>query len=45
VVHSPIHVSNTRVLHRFLAFALSNGVLVALWFVVGMAVFSGPLPA
>lgn len=40
VVHSLIHVTYNAVLHRFVAFALSNGVLVALWVVVGSAIFS-----
>ncbi|HMW17775.1 MAG TPA: MAPEG family protein [Accumulibacter sp.] len=34
LVHSIIHIAYNDVFHRFLAFALSNGVLIALWFVV-----------
>lgn len=41
IVHSLIHISYNKVLHRFMAFALSNVVLVVLWIVVGRAVFSG----
>ncbi|MBK7000600.1 MAG: MAPEG family protein [Rhodoferax sp.] len=40
VVHSLIHVTYNAVLHRFVAFAFSNGVLIALWVVVGSAIFS-----
>ena len=36
LVHSIIHIAYNDVFHRFLAFALSNGVLIALWFVVGI---------
>lgn len=37
VVHSVIHVTYNQVLHRFVAFVLSNCVLIALWVVVGVA--------
>jgi hypothetical protein len=40
IVHSLIHITYNTVLHRFLAFVLSNVVLVALWVAVGLAVFS-----
>lgn len=36
VVHSIIHISYNRISHRFAAFALSNGVLIALWVLVGL---------
>jgi hypothetical protein len=39
IVHSLIHITYNNVLHRFLAFALSNGVLIALWAVTGLALF------
>ena len=45
MLHSVVHVTYNRVWHRFLAFALSNAVLVALWIVVGIAVFAVPRPA
>lgn len=41
VVHSLIHISYNDVMHRFFAFAISNGVLAALWAVVGWQVFGG----
>jgi len=31
VVHSAIHLTYNHVIHRLIAFALSNGVLIALW--------------
>ncbi|MBN8489015.1 MAG: MAPEG family protein [Burkholderiales bacterium] len=40
IVHSLIHLSYNRVMHRFLVFGLSNGALVALWVVVGRAVLT-----
>jgi len=40
VVHSLIHITYNHVLHRFLAFASSNFVLLALWILVGRAVFT-----
>lgn len=39
VVHSLVHVTYNHVMHRFAAFAASNGVLVALWVLVGLATF------
>lgn len=41
VAHSLIHILYNNVLHRFLVFATSNFVLLALWVVVGRAVFGG----
>jgi hypothetical protein len=41
VVHSLIHMSYNAVLHRFIAFAASNFVLIALWVVTGRAVLGG----
>jgi hypothetical protein len=35
VVHSLIHLSYNHVLHRLVAFVLSNGVLIALWVAAG----------
>lgn len=35
VVHSLIHVTYNHVLHRFLAFAASNCVLLAMWVLLG----------
>ena len=35
VVHSLIHVTYNHVLHRFLAFATSNCVLLAMWVLLG----------
>lgn len=37
VVHSFIHVTYNHVMHRFVAFAASNFVLVAMWVIVGRA--------
>lgn len=37
VIHSLIHMSYNHVIHRMLAFALSNVVLVMIWIVVGAA--------
>lgn len=39
VAHSLIHVTYNHVLHRFAAFAASNGVLVAYWVSLGLALF------
>jgi hypothetical protein len=36
VVHSLIHLTCNRVIHRLGAFALSNGILIALWVVAAM---------
>lgn len=41
VAHSVIHVTYNDVMHRFFAFAISNGVLAALWTVIGLQVFGG----
>ncbi|MBS0413400.1 MAG: MAPEG family protein, partial [Proteobacteria bacterium] len=41
VMHSVIHITYNRVLHRLTAFALSNVVLMALWIVVGLRTFRG----
>lgn len=41
VMHSVIHITYNRVLHRLTAFALSNVVLMALWIVVGLRAFRG----
>lgn len=40
IIHSAIHLSYNNVMHRLFAFALSNAVLVALWVVAGLGVFS-----
>src|SRR5688572_26960456 len=40
VVHSLIHLTYNRVQHRLVPFAISNGVLVALWVVAGNHVLS-----
>jgi hypothetical protein len=40
VVHSLIHITYNQVLHRFIAFAASNFVLLALWVVVGRALLT-----
>jgi hypothetical protein len=37
VVHSAIHLTYNKDLHRFLVFAASNAVLVALWILAGVA--------
>jgi hypothetical protein len=39
IVHSVIHVTYNRIIHRFTVFALSNAVLIALWVVVGLQAF------
>lgn len=41
MAHSLVHILYNNVLHRFLVFATSNFVLLALWVVVGRAVFGG----
>ena len=38
VIHTLIHLSYNRILHRFLAFATSNVVLFSLWVVTGLGV-------
>ena len=40
VVHSIIHLSYNRVLHRLAAFTLSNAALVSLWVIAGAHVAS-----
>ncbi|MEK6663802.1 MAG: MAPEG family protein [Pseudomonadota bacterium] len=40
MVHSAIHLTYNKVLHRMLAFAVSNVVLVALWVLAGLALYS-----
>jgi len=42
VVHSLIHLSYNDVLHRLAAFAASNLVLVVLWILAAIEVFSRP---
>lgn len=39
VVHSLIHVTYNHVMHRFAVFAVSNGVLVLMWVLLGLQVF------
>lgn len=39
IVHSIIHLSYNHVIHRLLAFALSNFVLVALWTLTALRIF------
>lgn len=39
VVHSLIHITYNKVLHRFLAFGFSNFALIGLWIVVGTGLF------
>jgi len=41
VVHSLIHLTYNHVLHRFIVFAASNFVLLALWVVMGRALLAG----
>lgn len=41
VVHSAIHLTYNHVLHRFMAFALSNVVLVVLWVLAAAQVLAG----
>jgi hypothetical protein len=38
IVHSVIHLTYNKVLHRLVAFAASNAVLVALWIDVGLTI-------
>jgi hypothetical protein len=42
LVHSLIHLSYNRVAHRLIAFAASNGVLVALWLLTGLHIAALP---
>lgn len=39
VLHSVIHLSYNHVIHRFIAFAASNAVLIALWVLAALKVF------
>lgn len=43
IVHSAIHLSYNKVVHRVTLFGLSNAVLLALWVEAGVRVFSGVL--
>jgi hypothetical protein len=43
IVHSVIHLTYNRVQHRLVAFAISNGVLVALWAILGAHVVLAPV--
>jgi hypothetical protein len=40
LVHSAIHLSYNKVLHRFLVFGASYAVLIALWVLAGAALFA-----
>ena len=40
ILHSMVHLTYNRVIHRLAVFALSNGVLVALWVLAGRHVAS-----
>ena len=40
VVHSAIHLTYNNVIHRMSAFAASNAVLVALWVLAGLTLYS-----
>jgi hypothetical protein len=40
LVHSAIHLTYNKVLHRMSVFAASNAVLVALWILAGLALYS-----
>ena len=41
IVHSAIHLSYNRVVHRLAVFALSNAVLGMLWFVAAAHIAAG----
>jgi hypothetical protein len=43
VVHSAIHLSYNRVIHRLIVFAASNFVLIALWVLAALKVFANAL--
>jgi hypothetical protein len=43
VLHSAIHLSYNRVIHRLIAFAASNCVLIALWVLAAWKVFTNAL--
>ncbi|MDP1680687.1 MAG: MAPEG family protein [Burkholderiales bacterium] len=40
VLHSAIHLTYNKVMHRMLVFAASNAVLVTLWVLAGLALFT-----
>ena len=42
VIHSIIHLSYNKVIHRLTAFAASNFVLITLWIIAGLQVASNP---
>jgi hypothetical protein len=42
IIHSLIHLTYNRVVHRLFAFALSNAALVALWMHAATSVFARP---
>ena len=39
MAHSLVHVTYNHVMHRFAVFAVSNGVLVLMWVLLGLQVF------
>lgn len=41
VAHSAVHLTYNRVVHRMSVFAASNAVLIALWVMAGLALYSG----
>jgi hypothetical protein len=41
IIHSAIHLTYNKVLHRFLVFGASNAVLVALWVMASHSLFAG----
>ena len=43
VLHSLVHLSYNKVLHRLAVFAASNGVLMLLWLLTGLRLFSNPV--
>jgi hypothetical protein len=43
VLHSTIHLSYNRVIHRLIVFAASNFVLIALWVLAALKVFANAL--
>jgi hypothetical protein len=38
VVHSLIHITYNRIVHRFAAFAMSNAALLAMWVLLGIQI-------
>jgi hypothetical protein len=44
VVHSAIHLTTNQVFHRFVAFALSNVVLLVLWLLAATQVLGTKVP-